>query len=79
MSPIRIETMVDGDTLYLPQLLPFMGKPVEILVRERVVPLISPSTSGWSEVEAAVMSLEGYDSDAWHQLRSVEIQRKLRD
>jgi len=38
MSTIRIETTIDSDTLYLPQLKPLVGKSVEIIVRERATP-----------------------------------------
>ncbi len=72
MDTIRIETMLDSDTLYLPQLLPLLGKPVEIVVRERIAPQILLGTSNWSEVESAVLSLENYDSDACLQIRSAE-------
>jgi hypothetical protein len=34
MSVIRIETQINGDTLYLPQLNAFIGKSVEITVTE---------------------------------------------
>jgi hypothetical protein len=34
MSSIRIETLVDGDMLYLPQLKPLLGKAVEIVITE---------------------------------------------
>jgi hypothetical protein len=34
MNAIRIETLLEGDTLYLPQLKPLVGKSVEILVTE---------------------------------------------
>ena len=74
MSTIRIETMVDEDTLYLPQLLPFVGKPVEILVREKTMPEVLPGTSDWTQVEAALNSLEGYDADAYLDVRSAEMQ-----
>jgi hypothetical protein len=33
MTAIRIETIVDSETLYLPQLKPLVGKSVEIIVR----------------------------------------------
>jgi hypothetical protein len=33
MTAIRIETVVDSETLYLPQLKPLIGKSVEITVR----------------------------------------------
>lgn len=34
MSVIRIETKIEGETLYLPQLTPLLGKTVEIVVTE---------------------------------------------
>lgn len=34
MNAIRVETFLNGDTLYLPQLKPLFGKSVEIVVTE---------------------------------------------
>ncbi|HEY4234157.1 MAG TPA: hypothetical protein VGM76_12070 [Lacipirellulaceae bacterium] len=34
MDAIRIETLLEGDTLYLPELKPLVGKSVEIVVTE---------------------------------------------
>jgi hypothetical protein len=34
MTSIRIETTIEGETLYLPQLRPLLGKSVEIVVKE---------------------------------------------
>ena len=34
MDAIRINTTLDSDTLYLPQVRPLIGKTVEIIVRE---------------------------------------------
>jgi hypothetical protein len=50
MAAIRIETVVESETLYLPQLKPLVGKSVEIIVRAmpeqtmrtEVAPWISP-------------------------------------
>lgn len=69
MSTIRIETTIDSDTLYLPQLKPLVGKSVEIIVREIATPNISPATSDWAAVEAAVRGLEDYDYDAYREAR----------
>lgn len=73
MEALRIETTITGETLYLPQLKPFKGKAVEILVRERSVPEVRPGTSNWAAVEAAVRGLEDYDFDAWRAIRDAEV------
>lgn len=73
MNAIRIETLLDGDTLHLPELKPLVGKCVEIVVREKGLAVIHPATSDWSDVEAAVLSLEGYDFDAWREARAAEL------
>jgi hypothetical protein len=76
MDAIRIETTIDSDTLYLPQLKPLVGKSVEIIVRERTVPSITPPTSEWSAVEAVVRSgLDDYDFEACREARKLEIVR----
>ena len=73
MSAIHIETMLDGDTLYLPQLKPLVGKCVEIIVREKVVPAVTPAKNGWAAVESAVLSLVDYDFDAYLEMRGAEL------
>lgn len=75
MSTIRIETTIDSDTLYLPQLKPMVGKSVEIIVRERVTPSVSPATGDWAAVEAAVRGLEDYDCDAYREAREHDRRR----
>jgi hypothetical protein len=45
MTAIRIETTIDSDTLYLPQLKPLVGKSVEILIRE--MPPGMDRVKGW--------------------------------
>jgi hypothetical protein len=74
MDAIRIETTIDSDTLYLPQLKPLVGKSVEIIVREKMAPNITPATREWSTVEAAVRSgLDDYDFDAYREARKLEV------
>ena len=36
MAPIRIRKRIDSETLHLPELKPFLGKTVEIVVQEEV-------------------------------------------
>ena len=73
MNAIRIETMLASETLYLPQLKPLVGKNVEIIVKERAFPLVTPATSDSAAVEAAVLGLEHYDFDAWRESREAEL------
>ncbi len=73
MHAIRIETMLDSETLHLPQLKPLMGKNVEIVVQEISTPSVTPATKNLADVEAAVFGLEGYDFDAWRLSRDMEI------
>ena len=47
MTPIRIETTIDSDTLHLPQLKPLVGKSVEIIVREMPHQAERPSDGSW--------------------------------
>ncbi len=75
MTAIRIETTIDSDTLHLPQLKPLVGKTVEIIVREKVAPLVTPATSDWAAVETAVLELENYDFDAYRDARELELRQ----
>jgi len=79
MSAIRIETTIDSETLYLPQLKPLVGKSVEIIVREKAAPVVTPATSDWAAVEAAVRGLEDYDFDAYRAARELELFRAAKD
>ena len=60
MSAIRIETQLEGETLYLPQLKPLLG-------------VVTPATSDWADVQAAVRDLQDYDFDAWREARAAEL------
>lgn len=73
MNDIRIETILDSDTLYLPQLKPLMGKSVEILVREKVSLDVSPAMEDVAAMQAAVLDLEDYDFDTWRNIRDSEL------
>jgi hypothetical protein len=75
MTAIRIETTIDSDTLYLPQLKPLVGKSVEIIVREKMMPVVVPALQNWSAVEAALRDgLADYDFDAYREARKLELQ-----
>ena len=77
MPDIHIETTIDSETLYLPQLRPLVGKSVEIIVRERATPTVSPARSDWTTVEAAVLELKDYDFEAYRSARNVEVGRSI--
>jgi hypothetical protein len=80
MTAIRIETTIDSDTLYLPQLKSLVGKSVEIIVRERAMPIVTAATRDWSDVEAAVRDgLDNYDFDAYRETRNLEIDPATKD
>jgi hypothetical protein len=79
MSTIRIETHIESETLYLPQLRPLVGKDVEIVVHEKHALVVQPGRSDWPAVQAAVMSLEEYDADAYRQIRNIELQNRNGD
>ncbi|HJQ81948.1 MAG TPA: hypothetical protein VJ828_18425 [Lacipirellulaceae bacterium] len=76
MTAIRIETTIDSETLYLPQLKPLVGKSVEIIVREKSAPIVTPPTRNWTDVEDAVRQLEDYDFDAYREARELEVDRR---
>jgi hypothetical protein len=75
MDAIRIETLLEGETLYLPQLRPLVGKSVEIVVREKSLPVVSPRTSEWSDIQTAVLGLADYDFDAYRKARVAEVEQ----
>jgi hypothetical protein len=75
MNTIRIETTLDSETLYLPQLKPLMGKSVEIVVQEIASPSVLPATQDPMSVEIAVLGLADYDFDAWRASRELEIEQ----
>lgn len=79
MNSIRIETHIDSETLFLPQLRPLLGKDVEIVVHERTAAVIRPPVEEWAAVQAAVLGLEDYDADAYRRIRESELQSRNGD
>lgn len=75
MNAIRIETTLNSETLYLPQLTPLLGKEVEIVVKEIAKPRVFPATADIATMEAAVAELEDYDFDAWRETRDAELRK----
>jgi hypothetical protein len=73
MIAIRIETVLDSDTLHLPQLKPLVGKSVEIVVREKGMPVVTDATRDWSAVKAAATDLSDYDFRAYREIRDIEL------
>ena len=71
MDAIHINTKLDSDTLYLPQVRPLIGKTVEIIVREEVGAGepgqngLGPQRSDW---KAALAGLD-IDWDAYKRQR----------
>jgi hypothetical protein len=66
MSAIRIRTRIDSDTLTLPELRPFIGRTVEIIIEESApVPTrVIPGSAEWNAVLSAAQTLEDYDYEA---------------
>jgi hypothetical protein len=75
MSTIRIETHIDSETLFLPQLKPMVGKDVEIVVREKSIPIISPGRSAGQVIESDLLELDDYDFDAYRAARECEVRQ----
>jgi hypothetical protein len=74
MTAIRIETTIDSDTLHLPQLKPFVGKSVEIIVQEKIVPIVAPASRDWAAAEAVFRDgLADYDFNAYREARQLEV------
>jgi hypothetical protein len=73
MNAIRIRRKLDSDTLHLPELRPFLGQTIEIIVLgEESVPGIRPGTGDWDAAARAVRDLAGYDFDAWREQRDLD-------
>jgi hypothetical protein len=75
MAAIHIETMINSETLHLPQLKPLVGKKVEITVREKCAPIVTPGGSDWAGMEMAFREIEDYDFEAWRALRDTELRQ----
>jgi hypothetical protein len=65
MNAIRIRKTISSETLHLPELKPFVGRTVEIIVlEEEPRSTIRPGTGDWEAAMNAVEELEDYDFDA---------------
>lgn len=80
MDAIRINTTLDSDTLYLPQVRPLIGKAVEIIVREEAgsgEPRQngqSPQREAWKAALASLADLD-IDWDAYRRQREFDVRR----
>ena len=63
MNAIRIRKILDSDTLHLPELLPYIGRAVEIIVLEEE-PAARAGTGDWDAAARAVAELKNYDYEA---------------
>jgi hypothetical protein len=69
VTAVRIRKTIDSDTLHLPELIPFIGHTVDIVIEEKadagaVAPTVSPGTGDWDAVLEASRRLTDYDYDA---------------
>lgn len=76
MATISIRRKIVSDTLVLPELVPLIGKTVDIRVTER--PELD-TDEHWKKVAEAIAGLEDYDFDAWRDLRSLDLERPGED
>ena len=76
MHVVRIRRTVESETLYLPELRPFLGKSVEIVVREEPASDVNPGTSAWDAAGQAVRELDDYDFDAWREQREYDLRHR---
>jgi len=72
MNAIRIRTRVDSETLYLPELRPYVGHTVEIIVLDEPATVL-PGTGDWDAGLRAVQQLEDYDFDASRRQRECDL------
>ncbi len=73
MTAIRIHRRIDSETLHLPELKPFLGRTVEIIVlEEEPLSSIQPGTGDWDTAAQAARALAGYDFDAWREQREYD-------
>jgi hypothetical protein len=76
VNTIRIRKLIDSEMLHLPELKPFLGRTVEIIVlEEETRSSIRPGTGDWQAAERAARQLRetGYDFDAWRQQRQYDL------
>jgi len=70
MNAIRIRKKIESDTLHLPELAPFLGHTVDIVIEDQTAPTptnatIAPGTGDWHAFRQAAQALRpNYDYDA---------------
>jgi hypothetical protein len=71
MNAIRIRKTIDSPTLTLPELQPYLGKTVEIIILEE--DNVCPGSGDWDAAMKAVADLEDYDFDAVKRQRENDL------
>lgn len=75
MHAIRIRRKLDSETLSLPELRPFVGQTVEIIVlSEEFVPGIRPGSGDWEAFDRLAREITDYDFDAQREQDRVDLQ-----
>jgi hypothetical protein len=72
MTVVRLRRKLDSDTLHIPELKPFLGKTVDIVIREESTPLVTTGSGDWKALEDAANELENYDFDAVREQRELD-------
>ena len=75
MTTIHIHRLLDSETL--PELKPFIGRTVDIIVREASIATVTPGSGDWSAWTAAPTVLADYDFDAWKVQRDYDVQQRV--
>lgn len=70
---VHIHRKVDSETLYLPEIRPFIGKIVEIIIREDPSASLASATSDWDTALRAAEGLENYDFTAVDRQRAYDL------
>lgn len=83
MNAIRIRKKIDSDTLHLPELGPFIGHTVDIVIEDQsgaasVRPGVVPGTGDWDAVLRAAQQIRDYDYDAQRDQDACDV-RDARD
>lgn len=75
MNAIRIRKKLESISPTLPELAPFVGRTVEIIVFDELPPGGTPGTGDWDVAQRAAQELRelGYDFDAFLQQREYDI------
>ncbi|HEX4588428.1 MAG TPA: hypothetical protein VH120_00750, partial [Gemmataceae bacterium] len=75
MTAIRIQTTLTSETLNLPELKPWIGRSVEIIVLDTTDDLaVRPPTVDWETAKQAAQRLResGFDFDAYREQREFD-------